>query len=195
MLRPALDFCERLTAARSITVAVRCAAHTLEEVRGWLAMGVAQVYLNAALLNRPALLSESVAAFGSSHIGLAIDARRLASSHHAPRWQAFAEDGFTPVGSDAVAWAVRAAGLGAGMLLLNSLDAPSPCGTTELELVRLVSQAVSIPVMAGANTNAADLADLLREGKAQAVLIDSATGQASIHELKDQLKQMGILLV
>src|SRR5262249_47177576 len=134
---------------------------------------------------RPALLSEGAARFGAQCIVLAIDARRKKSI-----WEVFVNGGREPTGMDAVEWAMRGVELGAGELLLTSMDADGTLAGYDVELTRMVSDALSVPVIAsgGAGTPT-HFAEVLTKGNADAALAASLfhDGKLRIPELKKEL--------
>ncbi len=141
-------------------------------------------------MNSPDLLSAGAGRFGAQCIVLAIDARRRDSG-----WEVYVNGGRIPTGIDAVEWAARGVELGAGEILLTSMDADGTLAGYDLELTRAVAEAVTVPVIAsgGAGTPA-HFAEVLREGKADAALAASLfhDGKLKIAELKRELQLQGI---
>ena len=127
---------------------------------------------------------------GAHFIVLAIDARRRASS-----WQVYVNGGRVPTGIDAIEWAVRGVELGAGEILLTSMDADGTLAGYNIELTRAIAEAVSVPVIAsgGAGTTS-HFAQVLTEGKADAALAASLfhDGKLKIAELKKELQSWGV---
>jgi len=115
-----------------------------EDIRQILLAGADKVSLNTAAVRDPALLSAGAERFGSQCIVLAIDARRTSPG----RWEVYTHGGRTPTGLDAVAWAVRGVALGAGEILLTSMDADGAMQGYDIDLTRAVVQAVDVPVIA-----------------------------------------------
>ena len=158
----------------------------VDDMRKLLLAGADKVSVNSAAVRNPELLSEGAARFGAQCIVLAIDARRGASS-----WEVCVNGGRVPTGINAIEWAVRGVELGAGEILLTSMDADGTLAGYDIELTRAVAEAVSVPVIAsgGAGT-LAHFAQVLTEGKADAALAASLfhDGKLRIAELKKQLQ-------
>src|SRR5215470_8428713 len=112
-------------------------------MRNLLLAGADKVSVNSAAVKRPELLSEGASRFGAQCIVLAIDARKKESS-----WEVFVNGGQIPTGIDAVEWATRAVELGAGEILLTSMDADGTLAGYNLELTRAIAEAVTVPVIA-----------------------------------------------
>jgi len=140
----------------------------------------------------PQLLSDGAARFGAQCIVLAIDALRR---HDGTGWEVYVRGGRTPSGLDAIEWAARGVELGAGEILITSMDADGTLAGYDLTLTRAIAEAVSVPVIAsgGAGTPS-HFAEVLTEGKADAALAASLfhDGKLSIVELKKQLSDWGL---
>jgi len=123
----------------------------LDDMRDAMNAGADKVSVCTSALSRPELLSEMANAYGSQCVVLSIDAKRVGEG---PRWHAFSHGGRTDTGIDAIEWAVRAVKLGAGEILLNSIDADGTGGGYDLELTRRILNSVPVPVIAsgGAGT-------------------------------------------
>jgi len=162
----------------------------VSDMRNLLLAGADKVSVNSAAVKNPALLAEGASRFGAQCIVLAIDARR-----HADSWEVYVNGGRIPTGIDAVEWAVRGVELGAGEILLTSMDADGTLAGYDIELTRTVAEAVSVPVIAsgGAGTPT-HFAEVLTEGKADAALAASLfhDGKLRIRELKSQLRSQNI---
>lgn len=186
-----LDVVRRTAEQCFMPLTVGGGVRAVEDVRTLLLAGADKVSMNTAAVQRPALIREAARVFGSSTIVLAIDAKRAKAGH----WEVFLHGGRTPTGIDAVAWAKRAQALGAGEILLTSMDSDGMKHGYDLGLTRAVSRAVSIPVIAsgGAGT-LAHLADGLQKGEADAVLAASIFhfGTYSIPQAKRYLRRRGI---
>ena len=140
-----LDVVRRIAAEVFIPLCVGGGIRTLDDMRQAMNAGADKVSVCTSALKRPELLSEMAAAYGSQCVVLSIDAKRVAGGL---RWTAFSRGGRTDTGIDAVEWAVQAAELGAGEILLNSIDADGTGGGYDLELTRRILEAVPVPVIA-----------------------------------------------
>ncbi|MCL2150400.1 MAG: imidazole glycerol phosphate synthase subunit HisF [Dehalococcoidia bacterium] len=166
---------------------------TLADVQRMLRAGADKVSLNTAAVCRPELISESVAVFGSQCIVVAIDARRDDTSHSG--WGVYVAGGQEPTGMDVVDWAKRTTALGAGEILLTSMDADGHCAGYDIDLTRIVSEAVNVPVIAsGGAGSLEDLYRVLADGMADAVLAASIFhyGMHTIAEAKRYLRDRGV---
>jgi imidazole glycerol-phosphate synthase subunit HisF len=145
----------------------------IEDVRQLLRAGADKVSLNTAALERPTLIREAAERFGSQCIVVAIDARREPAAG-AARWSVWTHGGRRPTGRDAVEWATEAARLGAGEILLTSMDRDGTKDGYDLALTRAVAEAVAVPVIASGGAGTLQhLAEGLTEGGADAVLAAS----------------------
>jgi imidazole glycerol-phosphate synthase subunit HisF len=162
----------------------------VEDMRNLLLAGADKISVNSAAVKNPSLLSEGAARFGAQCIVLAIDVRRSSLG-----WEVYVNGGRVPTGMDAVEWAVRGVELGAGEILLTSMDADGTLAGYNIELTRMIAEAVSVPVIAsgGAGTPA-HFAEVLTEGKADAALAASLfhDGKLRISDLKRQLRSFGV---
>ena len=164
----------------------------VDDMRELLLAGADKISVNSAAVQDPRLLSEGAARFGAQCIVLAIDARRRDTG---PGWEVYVNGGRRPTGLDAIEWALRGVELGAGEILITSMDADGTLAGYDLELTRAVAEAVSVPVIAsgGAGTPA-HFAEVLTKGKADAALAASLfhDGKLSILDLKNQLADRGL---
>ncbi len=178
---------------------------TVEDVRALLLAGADKVSINTAAVRNPELLTSAAERFGSQCIVIAIDAKRVADDHPSPgpsprrgggyHWEVYVSGGRTPTGLDAVAWAVRAVELGAGEVLLTSMDADGTLAGYDLALTRAVAEAVPVPVIASGGAGSLEhFAQVLTEGKADAALAASLFHDRvlSIGEVKAYLAAQGI---
>lgn len=141
-----------------------------EDMRRILLAGADKVSVNTAAVLQPEILSQGAERFGSQCIVLAIDARRRDADH----WEVFTHGGRTPTGLDAVEWAVRGVSLGAGEILLTSMDADGSLDGYDVPLTRAVARAVNVPVIAsGGAGKLEDFAKVLTQGEADAALAAS----------------------
>jgi cyclase len=180
-----------------------------EDVRALLAAGADKVSLNSAAVREPGLITTCAQRFGSQCVVIAIDAKRVepgsstlpppsrvaAAEAGALRWEAYVNGGRIPTGLDALEWAARAVELGAGEILLTSMDRDGTKDGFDLELTRAVSEAVNVPVIASGGAGTLDhLAEVVRIGGADAVLAASIFHyrEYSIREAKEYMAAQGI---
>lgn len=159
-----------------------------------LKAGADKVSVNSAAIDRPELLSEAAEKFGSQCVVLAIDARRREDGSG---WTIYKHGGRLDTGIDAVEWAVRGEALGAGEILLTSMDCDGCKNGYDLELTRTISEAVGIPVIASGGAGTPEhFYDALTEGKADAALAASLFHfkELTIPDLKDYLSGRGIVV-
>ena len=165
------------------------------DVQRLLDAGADKVSINSAAVARPELVAEAARHHGSQCIVVALDARRVSGADEAPRWEIFTHGGRRATGLDAVQWARRMADLGAGELLLTSMDRDGTKSGFDLELTRAVSDAVPVPVIASGGVGTLQhLADGVTLGHASAVLAASIFhfGQHTLAEAKAYLAARGI---
>ena len=163
-----------------------------DDMRRLLLAGADKLSINSAAVRQPELLSEGAARFGSQCIVLAVDARRR---EDASGWEVYINGGRIPTGIDALEWIVRGVELGAGEILLTSMNADGTLAGYDLELTRIVSESVPVPVIAsGGAGKPSHFADVLTEGKADAALAASLfhDGKLRIPDLKRDLAAWGI---
>jgi cyclase len=167
---------------------------TTSDMRRMLKAGADKVSINTAAVLTPKLIQEGAKKFGSQCIVVAIDAKRLESNKE-PRWEVYTHSGQQPTGIDALAWAKQAVALGAGEILLTSIDADGHRAGYDIVLTRAISEAVTVPVIASGGAGALeDLYQALVAGKADAVLAASIFhyGTYSIRKTKEYLAERGI---
>ncbi|MCH9037762.1 MAG: imidazole glycerol phosphate synthase subunit HisF [Chloroflexi bacterium] len=184
---------------------------SVADIRRMLEAGADKVSLNTAAIENPQLVSEASEFFGAQCIVVAIDAKRCSDDdriEHLERdvdsglaldeqsgWQVYTRGGRTPMGIDAVKWAKRAADLGAGELLVTSMDTDGQLSGYDLDLLRTISEGVTIPVIASGGAGTPQhLLEALEEGKADAVLAASIFhyGTHPIGEVKEYLAKHGM---
>jgi len=186
-----LDVVRRTAEGIYMPLTVGGGIRSLDDVRTLLRAGADKVSLNTAAVERPALVSEAARAFGSQCIVVAIDAK----SRAAGGWDVFPHGGRRPTRRDAVAWAREVEGLGAGEILLTSMDRDGTGDGYDLALTRAVSDAVSVPVIASGGVGRLEhLRDGVVEGRADAVLVASLFhfGQHTVPEAKRYLAGQGV---
>ena len=190
-----VDVVERISEEVFMPLTVGGGLRSIDDMRRMLAAGADKVSINTAAVLKPSLIREGANKFGSQCIVVAIDAKRVESKE--PRWEVYIQSGQKPTSIDALVWAKQAVELGAGELLLTSMDADGHKAGYDIELTRAISEAVSVPVIAsgGAGT-LEDLFEALVLGKADAVLAASIFhyGSYTIHETKQYLAKRGILI-
>ncbi len=166
-----IDMVRRVAETVFIPFTVGGGIRTVDDFKAILREGADKVAVNSAAIMNPELISEAAYKFGSQCVVVAIDAKRRADNSG---WNIFKNGGRVDMGIDAVEWAMKAAELGAGEILLTSMDCDGTKDGYDIELTRQVSENVSIPVIAsgGAGTKA-HFYDALTEGKADAVLAAS----------------------
>ncbi len=186
---------ERMAAEVFIPLTVGGGVRTVEDIRKLLNAGADKVSINTAAVFNPEFVREASDRFGSQCIVVAIDAKRVSAEGEAPRWEIFTHGGRKPTGLDAVEWARKMTELGAGELLLTSMDRDGTKIGFDLGLTRAVSDAVSVPVIASGGVGELQhLADGVTDGGADAVLAASIFhfGQHTIPEAKAFMKAQGI---
>ncbi len=190
--RTMLDVVRRVAVEVFMPFTVGGGIRTVEDMRALLLAGADKVSVNSAAVRTPELLSAGAERFGSQCIVLAVDARCV-STH----WEVYVNGGRIPTGLDAVEWCARAVELGAGEILLTSMDGDGTLAGYDVALTRAVAEAVSVPVIAsgGAGT-LAHFAAVLTEGQADAALAASLFHDKilTIGEVKAYLAERGIVV-
>ena len=164
---------------------------SLEDVRALLLAGADKVSVNSAAVQRPELISEVMQAWGAQVLVLAVDAKRVVGNG----WEVFTHGGRKATGIDAIEWCKRGAALGAGEILLTSMDRDGTLSGYDIELLRTVTDAVPIPVVASGGVGTLEhLREGLAEGGADAALAASIfhDGTYSIREAKEYLGNHGV---
>lgn len=168
---------------------------TIEDIRIMLNAGADKVSINTAAIHNPELVRESSQRFGSQCIVVAIDAKRVDDVDGQPRYEIFTHGGRKPTGIDAVAWARKMADLGAGEILLTSMDRDGTRNGFELGVTRAITEAVNIPVIASGGVGNLDhLVEGITKGGADAVLAASIFhfGEYSVPQAKAYMARHGI---
>ena len=167
------------------------------DMRAILLAGADKTAINTAAVNNPRLIAEGAERFGSQCVVVAIDARRRVKEDAGRGWEVYIHGGRTPTGRDAIQWAIQAVALGAGEILLTSMDRDGTKDGFDNELNRAVSESVGVPVIAsGGAGNLEHLADGILQGKADAVLAASIFHyrEYTIRQAKEFLAGRGIAI-
>jgi cyclase len=190
-----IDVVHRTAQRLFIPLTVGGGIKSTEDIRHLLRAGADKVSLNTAAIQQPGFVREAAEAFGSQCIVVAIDAKRRQGT--AVGWEVYTHGGRYPTGLDAVAWAQQAEGLGAGEILLTSMDRDGTRAGYDIEMTRRIVEAVGIPVIAsGGVGNLEHLYHGLVEGGADAVLAASVFhfGTHTIAEAKRYLQTRGVVV-
>jgi len=164
---------------------------SVEDMYAMLRAGADKVSINSSALATPELIRAGAEKFGSQCIVVSIDAKRVGPH----RWEVFSHGGRRPTGLEAVEWARRAVSLGAGEIVLNSIDADGTKAGFDLDITRCVSESVGVPVVASGGAGKLEhMAAVLQEGKADAVLAASIFhfGEYTVGDVKQFLASKGI---
>ncbi len=178
-----------------IPLTVGGGVRTNDDIRAMLNAGADKVAINSAAVFRPEFVREAAERFGSQCIVVAIDAKQVSAEGESPRWEIFTHGGRKPTGIDAVEWAKRMTDYGAGEILLTSMDRDGTKDGFDLALVRAVSEAVSVPVIASGGVGKLEhLADGVIKGGAEAVLAASIFhfGEYTVEQAKQCMAAQGI---
>lgn len=188
-----VDVVRRTASQVFIPVTVGGGIRKIDDIRLMLNSGADKVSVNSAAVTNPDIIKAGAERFGCQCIVLAIDAKRVKGEQH--KWQVYTHGGRKPIDLDVVEWAQRGVELGAGEILLTSMDSDGTLDGYDCELTRAVSEAVSVPVIASGGAGTLQhLVEVLKDGKADAVLAASIFhfGTYSIQEAKAYLRQHGI---
>jgi imidazole glycerol-phosphate synthase subunit HisF len=187
-----LELVSRVAETVFMPLTVGGGVREVADIRDLLSAGADKVSVNSAAVRSPELLSEAASHFGAQCIVLAIDARRRGQTSN---WEVYVNGGRVATGMDALEWAVRGVELGAGEILLTSMDADGTLAGYDLDLTRAIADVVSVPVIAsgGAGT-LLHFVEVLTEGHANAALAASLfhDGKLRIAELKKELRSKGV---
>lgn len=190
-----LDVVERVASSIAIPFSVGGGLSGVRDMRAVLNAGAEKVSVNSAAVKNPQIIAEGAAAFGSQAIVLGMDVKKVPVSPAIPSgYEIVINGGRKYMGLDAVAWAEKAVELGAGEICVNSIDADGTKSGYELNLTRMIADAVRVPIIAsGGAGSPAHMLDALTKGRASAALIASIVhyGEYTIPELKQYLHQAG----
>ena len=191
-----IDVVEQVAAQVFIPFSVGGGLRTVEDCSRVLLAGAEKINLNSAAVKNPQIINEASRAFGAQAVVLSIDVRRVSPTMAIPSgYEIVIHGGRMPVGVDAVQWARQGEQLGAGEIVVNSIDADGTKSGYELRLTRLIAEAVSLPVVAsGGGGKPEHLYEVLTEGKADAALVASMLhyGEFTVKEIKQYLAGKGI---
>lgn len=187
-----VDMVRQVAANVFIPFTVGGGIRSVEDFRVLLREGADKISINSSAINRPELISEAADKFGSQCVVVAIDAKKRADGSG---WNVYKNGGRIDVGLDAIAWAKRAEALGAGEILLTSMDCDGTKAGYDIALTRQIAEAVSIPVIASGGAGTKEhFYDALTEGKADAALAASLFHykELEIQEVKNYLADRGV---
>lgn len=186
---------ERMAAEVFIPLTVGGGIRTCDDIRRMLNAGADKVSINTAAVFNPEFVQQAAERFGSQCIVVAIDAKKVSQPGETDRWEIFTHGGRKPTGLDAVEWAEKMVALGAGEILLTSMDQDGMKSGFDLGVTRAISEAVKVPVIASGGVGNLDhLVDGVLEGKADAVLAASIFhfNEYTIPEAKRYMQARGI---
>ena len=191
-----LDVVEKVAAQVFIPLSVGGGIATVADATDLRLAGAEKINVNSAAVRRPALIAECADAIGNQNVVLSMDVRRATAGAELPSgYEIVVDGGRRPMGIDALAWALEGEKLGAGELVVNAIDADGTRAGYELQLTRMLSEAVRIPVIASGGAGKPEhLYDVLTDGKADAALVASMVhyGDYTVSGLKQHLHQRGV---
>src|SRR5450631_3649877 len=190
-----LDVVRRTAEACFMPLTVGGGVRTVADIRALLHSGADKVSINTAAVNRRDFVKEAAEKFGDQCIVVAIDAKKVSPPGAPERWDIFTHGGRHPTGLDVVAYAREVVGLGAGEILLTSMDRDGTRAGFDIALTRAVADAVPVPVIASGGVGSLDhLVEGIRDGHATAVLAASIFhfGEHTVHEAKDYMARAGL---
>ncbi len=186
-----VDVIERAADKCFMPLTVGGGLRTVDDMYAMLRAGADKISINSSAIASPDLIRAGAEKFGSQCIVVSIDAKRVAPD----RWEVFSHGGRRATGMDAVEWAKRATALGAGEIVLNSIDADGTKAGFDLTITRRISESVNVPVVASGGAGSLEhMAEVLIEGKADAVLAASIFhfGEYTVGDVKKYLAKRGI---
>jgi cyclase len=192
-----LDVVRRTAEACFMPLTVGGGVRTIEDIRTLLASGADKVSINTAAVARRAFVQEAAEKFGDQCIVVAIDAKKVSKAGEADQWEIFTHGGRKPTGIDALAYAREVVALGAGEILLTSMDRDGTRQGFDLALTRAIADSVPVPVVASGGVGSLDhLVEGVREGHASAVLAASIFhfGEHSVREAKQYMARAGLAM-
>ena len=190
-----LDVVRRTAEACFMPLTVGGGVRTIEDIRALLSSGADKVSINTAAVNRRAFVREAAEKFGDQCIVVAIDAKRVSQDGERARWEIFTHGGRIPTGIDAVGYAREVVSLGAGEILLTSMDRDGTRRGFDIALTSAVADAVSVPVIASGGVGSLEhMVAGIRDGHATAVLAASIFhfGEHSVREAKTYMAKAGL---
>ncbi len=190
-----LEVVRRTAEACFMPLTVGGGVRTIEDIRALLASGADKVSINTAAVARRVFVKEAAEKFGDQCVVVAIDAKRVTQPGEANRWEIFTHGGRKPTGLDAVAYAREVVALGAGEILLTSMDRDGTRAGFDIALTRAVADAVTVPVVASGGVGTLQhLVEGVRDGHASAVLAASIFhfGEYSVREAKEYMARAGL---
>jgi cyclase len=190
-----LDVVQRTAEACFMPLTVGGGVRTVEDIRALLSSGADKVSINTAAVARRAFVKEAAEKFGDQCIVVAIDAKKVSKPSETDRWEIFTHGGRHPTGLDAIGYAREVVALGAGEILLTSMDRDGTRQGFDIALTRAVSDAVSVPVIASGGVGDLDhLVEGIRDGHASAVLAASIFhfGEFSVRDAKTHMARAGL---
>ena len=186
-----IDIVEKVAKTVFIPFTVGGGIKTVDDFKELLRAGADKISVNSAAVRNPDLISDAAYKFGSQCVVCAVDAKKNGENS----WEVYVNGGRTPTGLDVIEWVKKATELGAGEILLTSMDADGTKDGYDIPLTRAVSEAVNVPVIASGGAGTMEhFYDVLTEGKADAVLAASVFhyGQYTVRQVKEYLKSRGV---
>ena len=190
-----LDVVRRTAEVCFMPLTVGGGVRTTDDIRNLLLAGADKASINSAAVADRDIVRRAAEKFGAQCVVVAIDAKRVSAVEEAPRWEVFTHGGRRPTGIDAIGYAREVAALGAGEILLTSMDRDGSKRGFDLQLTRAVADAVAVPVIASGGVGQLDhLVDGVRQGHASAVLAASIFhfGEFTIRQAKERMAEAGI---